>query len=201
MKDFLTYRVNTLRNIFIATLVIFVGAAIQKISAEPASEEIVLKFDHRNISDADKSAPNSSSEKVGRQIHFLQMDPTLVSFEFSKTKTVWLVSEAEWKNFWSTNSKITGDAPALNLNWRTEALLAVFFESKDAVVRIPSFLGTEEYSSGATKNLRVHLGLNTPCFGIITSQSPAVFLVVNKNFADLDSISFAFQNTKSTGCF
>lgn len=210
MNLFSTSCVNTLRQqskVLIAAILLAMPLRAS-IADESVSSEIKIDLRDSEILSKSKSTLTtkfSDVEKLsateGRRIQFLEMNPLLLQFEFPQFTYRWLTSKSQFNIFWKENSKVSGDAPTLNINWRTESLLALFWQSKDAVVRIPTFMGSEELDDNGAKSLRLTFGLNTPCFGIITSNSPVMFLVVDHNFADLDSIALRTETTKSTGCF
>jgi hypothetical protein len=175
MKNFVTYSVSAISQIFVITFFLFSNSAIAQSETE--------------------------SQSYGREIHFLELPPTILNFKFQNQNQFWITSETQWKDFWKTNSRIQGEAPKLNVRWSSQSLLGIFWASKDAVVRIPTYQGIEEWDEGMKKFIRVVFALNVPCFGIITDNSPVKFLLVDKNFADIDSISIRTEETKSVGCF
>jgi hypothetical protein len=206
MRSFSTCRVNALQQIFVllfsASALVMPTTAICQISESNEVQFNIPKENSPRSTKAPIGAEKNSSETAdSRLIQILQINPTLLQFEFPKFSYFWLTSEQQYKNFWKENSKLSGDAPALKLNWKTDSLLAVFWESKDAIVRIPTFMGAEEVESDNVKTLRLNFGQNTPCLGIISGNSPAMFLVVDNNFNDLDSVALRTETTKSTGCF
>lgn len=195
-----TWCVNALHK-FSASLFIFALFTNFTFASETAAREFKVELPKKEFSSNLVGDEAKSSTAEGRIIQFLQLSPTVAQFEFSKFSYFWLTSEDQYKTFWAKNSKISGDAPSLNVKWRSQNVLAIFWESKDSVVRNPTFMGSEESTDNGIKTLKLILGENSPCFGIITSSSPALFMIVDSNFADLDSIVLKTQPTKSVGCY
>ncbi|MBN8554693.1 MAG: hypothetical protein J0L93_04540 [Deltaproteobacteria bacterium] len=146
-------------------------------------------------------ADEKNTLSLGRSIQFLELPQTLLNFKSDKEKYIWLTSEDQWKSFWKDYSRVDGKAPKLNVNWSTQSLLAIVWESKDTVVRIPVYQGIEEDQEGTKKSLRLIFSLQKPCFGIITDASPAKFLLVDQNFSDIDEVSMRTEESKAVGCF
>jgi len=155
------------------------------------------------------------------QIKMLQMDPSTVNFSFADFKTQWFTSQDSWDQFWVENSRIVDPkAPENPVDWSKQAVLAIFWPSKDAVIRMPAFQSSEQLTGDAQyqntkieipqlrnssqpkkdKTLRLHLLLNTPCFGIITDASPTQFLVFDYKNLDFASIDVQTKETKETSC-
>ena len=150
---------------------------------------------------ANGTADEKKATSYGRNIQFLELPQTLLNFNSKKEQYLWVTSETQWKSFWKDYSRIHDEAPKLNLNWSTQSLLAILWQSKDAVVRLPIYQGIEEDQEGTKKSLRFIFSLNQPCFGIITDAAPVKFVIVDQNLSDIDEVSIRTEQTKSLGCF
>jgi hypothetical protein len=140
------------------------------------------------------------------EIRKLEMEPSAVDFKFDEFQTRWFTKQAGWENFWNENSRISPvDIPAAPVNWEKEAVLGIFWQSQDQVIRMPAFLHTEEIQIDGddpkSLKLKITFLLNTPCFGIITDSSPSAFLTFAYDKLRYKSIEISTEETQSTGCF
>ncbi len=140
-----------------------------------------------------------ASEEL-RKVQVIQVPAQQLNFKYKAFKTQWLTSMNDWKTLWK-ESRMEGDAPNLPVNWKNESTLAIFWPSKDGVVRIPAFSGAEVVDVDGAKQLRLNFNLNSPCFGIITDVSPAQLILIDQTMTDIDRVVIHSENTKSIGCF
>jgi hypothetical protein len=161
--------------------------------------QIQQVFENENLET--KLEKNNSSSFVLKRLQILQMPSPLKNFRFNQFKSNWITSEKDWIKFWNTNARTIDVAPKVPVDWKTEAVLAIFWESKDDIIRIPTFMGIEEFEENERKDMRITFALNSPCAGIITDASPAQFLIINHELGNIDSISIRTEKTKSVDCF
>jgi len=151
------------------------------------------------ISDRSEASPENVAEM--KRVQLLQIPPLFTNFQFDKFQTIWITSKADWENFWRGNSRNKIDAPSLPLNWKTEALLGVFWQGLDQIVTIPSFQGAQFLHTDRGNAARLVFHLSKPCAGIFTDISPSQFLIVDKDWSDLDTVYVTEQTTQATGCY
>lgn len=200
---FTTIRVNTLSQIFNAAHIFSNHAAQKKsyISLLVSSLVLTLFFSVELLAE---SVTTSSTSNTARRLTTLQINPLDLNFKFENFQTFWITNAQDWKSLWADHSQTPGQAaPDVPVNWHAEAILAIFWKSEDTKVRWPALMGTEDITSSSTsaRKMRLNFILTTPCFGIITDRSPAYFVVINHQLADLDGIDVRSDNAKMSGCY
>ena len=195
----MTSRANALRCKKIVTTILFSSVlTISNAFSAPTQFPSVLK-DDTHVEKLTEYEVNTSAPI--RRLQTLQFPSELINFQFGGFQTFWVTTERYWNSFWTKYSRNDQPAPIIPIDWKKESVLAVFWESKDEVVRIPTFMGIEQFGREGSKTMRVSFTLNKPCFGIITDSSPAQFIIINHELFDLDSISIRTLDTKTVGCF
>ncbi len=141
---------------------------------------------------------------AAKKITQIQIDPADTNFKFDSIRIFKFESEETWRNFWAENTRnLDKIAPQVPVNWNSEALLAIFWASEDAIVRLPAFLHAEEIGDFGTPEMKTRLNfvLHRPCFGIITDESPAAFFLVDESLNNTQRIAVQTENSKAIGCF
>ncbi|MDB5036945.1 MAG: hypothetical protein JWQ35_473 [Bacteriovoracaceae bacterium] len=169
-----------------------------QISFAESVDPSIAKPDTKRSSAASSSSQNNS--ETLRKIQIIQIPSQQLNFKFSQFQTRWLTNENDWNDLWK-KSGVEGDAPKLPAQWQNESVLSIFWPSKDAVVRIPTFTGAEITETDGVKQMRLYFNLNTPCFGIITEASPASLLLIDQSLSDIDRVVIHTDATKTTQCF
>jgi hypothetical protein len=160
--------------------------------------EVIFSF---RILASDQAASNLKPEPLPfRKIQLLQVPAEKLNFALKTFKAQWITSEADWKNLWK-KSRMEGEAIKLPVQWMSESVLAIFWESKDAVVRIPSFVGADIDDVNGVRQMKLTFNLTTPCFGIISDSSPAQLLVIDRSLGDVDKIIVHTETTRATNCY
>ncbi len=137
-----------------------------------------------------------------RRVSLLQVPNLRLNFSFPAFRTFWITNADEWKKLWKDFYRGTNkEAPTLTTDFNHEVILAIFWPSVDDVVRIPALVSSNPGTNADHHQvLRLNINLNTPCAGIITDQSPAMFLVVNDQIESADLVEIKTDTTHTVAC-
>ncbi len=185
--------VNTLSQSF------WVIALFFSLNSNLSADEIIERTQEGSKARASITKPNL--EDSGRKIQTIQIPDLKLNFQFSNFTTKWFFSQNEWKKFWQNHSRSKETAPAINVDWSSEQVLAIFWEGKDSWVKNPSFAGVQIQDDHDIREMKLYFNLNYPCFGIYTDVSPVQFLVLDKNVIDIDRFVISTENTRSMNCY
>jgi len=143
-------------------------------------------------------------EKDGIKIEIghYYLPPTSLEFQFDGFKKFWIGDLETWKALWKDHNANPESLPSLKIDFQKQAILALFWISEEGVIRYPSILTLEEVTQSETeKNLRLRFNLTTPCFGLVTSRSPSMFLVFNREDLTYAKIEVESIQSKQQDCF
>lgn len=135
-------------------------------------------------------------------IQLLQISPLDSNFAFKETRFFWISSQEDWDGLWLEHSRyLEPKAPNNEVDWEEESVLAIFWESKDALIREPAFAGIDKFKrKDELPRLRFRFFLNTACVGLITDISPSQFLLFKKKELQPAKLKLQTEQTKSVGC-
>lgn len=129
---------------------------------------LILFFTPLNISLA--------SETI-ESIRSIHIRPTEINFAFPQNKVFEFADRKSLEEFWVKYSRIiNAKAPEIEISWDKENLIAIFWESRDQIIRMPALTNFEHRD----EKLHLHYFLVEPCYGIITDISPATFWTISK---------------------
>ncbi|PIR23648.1 MAG: hypothetical protein COV44_01625 [Deltaproteobacteria bacterium CG11_big_fil_rev_8_21_14_0_20_45_16] len=141
-------------------------------------------------------------EGIKLEIGHYYLPPTSLEFQFDNFQKFWIGDLESWQALWKDHNANPDSLPGLKVDFQKKAILALFWKSEEGVIRYPSILTVEEVTKSETeKNLRLRFNLTTPCFGLVTSRSPAMFLVFDREDLKYSKIEVESIQSNQQDCF
>ena len=142
-----------------------------------------------------------------RKLQIIEINPNEMNSAFPNFQAKWFTSQIAFDEYFKEHTRnIDVEAPQLPVQWQTQALLAIHWPSRDAVIRMPSFLYSQvkdlnkEDNASSEQSLLLTFQLNTPCFGIITDVSPMMLVAFNYQDLQFANIQIQTEHSQSINC-